>query len=278
MLIYSAHLPHSPALLPHLAGKRAREFRKTRLAIAAVASDLGARQVETIVFITPHGPGDHHYFTVNFAPRYRVDFAKFGDLATRDEFSGDSELTLILSEQLRRHPQPIKIVTREKLDTAAAAAVLLLTKPALLPVSKKRLKDSNIASVKNLPVLNYKILPIIYALLPPEALISFGRALREAIEQNHKRIALISLGDLSHAGKKTAAAENTDKSVIKNLKARDLPALAGIGEGEIKSLSLAGFRALLVNLGALQDTNYQTEILSYEQKFGVGLLTARFVF
>lgn len=273
MLIYSAHLPHSPALLPHLAGKNIREFRKTRLAIAAIAADLQERQAETVVFITPHGPGDHHCFTVNFAPRYGVDFSKFGDLASRDEFAGDSELTLALSEHVRP-AQPIKIVTREKLDTAAAMAVLLLTRPSFLPISKKRLKDDGAASAKNAPVLNYKIVPITYALRPPEALISFGHALREAIEQNHKRIALISLGDLSHGRKKAEQAESADKTVIKNLKANDLSALAAMNETE----ALAGFRPLLINLGALQDTNYQTEILSYEQKFGAGLMAARFVF
>lgn len=275
MLIYSAHLPHSPALLPHLYGKKSGECRKTRAAIAEIAGDLYARKIETIIFITPHGPGDHHQFVLNFSPNFRVDFSKFGDLASRDEFAGDSELTLQASERLRPS-QPLKIITREKLDTAASAAIVQLTKP-YFPVSKKHL-EAGLAPTKNLPPLAYKIMPITYALLPADKLIAFGQALREIVEENYKRIAVISLGDLAHAKNKTEEATQLDKNIMKNLKSNGWRALDAVEQKQIYKFSVAGWRALLVMAGVLSDIHCQVEVLSYEQKFGVGLLTARFVF
>lgn len=275
MLTYSAHLPHSPALLPHLYGKKASECRKSRAAVAEIAGDLYARKIETIVFITPHGPGDHHQFVLNFSPNFRVDFSKFGDLASRDEFAGDSQLTLQVSERLRPS-QPLKIITREKLDTAVGAAILQLTKP-YFPVSKKHL-EAGLAPIKNLPPLAFRVMPITYALLPADALIAFGKALREIVEENHKRIAVISLGDLAHGRNKAEQAGQLDKSIIKNLKSNDVRTISALDQKLIDKFSATGWRALLVMAGVLADSRYQAEILSYEQKFGVGLMTARFVF
>lgn len=276
MLTYSAHLPHSPALLPHLYGKKSSECRKSRAAIAEIAGDLYGRKIETVVFITPHGPGDHHYFTLNFSPHYRVDFSKFGDLASRDEFNGDSELTLQASEQLRP-AQPLKIITREKLDTASSTAILQLAKPRP-PVAKKGHKDADWPAIKHLPPLAYKIMPITYALLPADELIAFGKAWREIVEENNKRIAVISLGDLAHGKNKTAEAGQLDKTIIKNLKGNDLRALSALAQKQIGKFSVAGWRALLIMSGVLSDIHYKVEVLSYEQKFGVGLMTARFLF
>ena len=52
MLIYSAHIPHSPALLRHISRSKIAIFRKTKNAMAEIADDIHALQSVTVPDIT----------------------------------------------------------------------------------------------------------------------------------------------------------------------------------------------------------------------------------
>jgi|GEM_PF-1871802 len=256
MLIYAAHLPHSPALLPQIAKNKAPLFKKTRRAIAEIAADLYARNPSALILITPLGAGLEHSYTLQVAARYRVDLGAVGDFTSDDIFSGDVFLANKLSEELSS-AWPVKSLANERLDAATSAVMLELSRP------KK----------------NYSILPLTYALQPVKEIFAFGQAMREAIELSRQRVAVLSLGDLSRVPEKLlAAGEKFDQKIIDCLHAKQAFSFLELEAPQVDSFHVCGFRPLALLLGALSGINYEAEVLSYQQRFGVGMMAARFTF
>ncbi len=54
-------------------------------------------------------------------------------------------------------------------------------------------------------------------------------------------------------------------------------ALLAAGPDQIDGFSLGCIRPLAVTLGVLSGQSYAPEVLNYEQKYGVGMMAARFV-
>lgn len=249
MLIYAAHLPHSPLLLSQIGKSKTILFKKTRRAIAEVAGDLYVRNIETLILITPHGPGLSASHIINLAPRLAADLSPLGDFTVQPNFPSDAALSHRIQEKLQ-FDYPIKIITKDKMDTAVSAVMLQL------------MRDKK----------DYKIIPLTYGLFPLADLYSFGRDLREVLENSPKRVALISLGNLAHNR------EGWDKNLIKNFNANHTPLILESNLAEVDALSVAGFRPLVMVLGALAEINYKVDILSYQQRFGVGMVVVRFIF
>ncbi len=259
MLIYSAHIPHSPALLPHLTKGQAKVFLKTRRAIGEIAADLYSRQPDVILLLTPQGPGRSDAFVLNFAPRYRAHFVPFGDFATEAYFTGDPLLAYRLRDGLG-HLYPVRTVTQSELDAASGAAMLQLTR------NKK----------------SFSILPLIHPLAGAARLYEFGAAAREVIEASTQRVAVVSLGDLARSPKATEkdaeAAAVWDATLIKYINEKNTPSLLELEGDKIEALAVGAFRPLVILLGILRGVNYEPQVLSYQQKFGVGMMVIRFNF
>ncbi|MDP1709281.1 MAG: AmmeMemoRadiSam system protein B [Candidatus Komeilibacteria bacterium] len=256
MLVYAAHLPHSPALLRNINKSKLALFKKTKNAVAEIAADLYARQINTIVFITPHATGEEKAFVAHFAPAYKVDLSAVGDFSIGQTLSGDSVLAHRIVDRLCLN-WPIKTSASVQLDTAASAVMLQI----------------------NHPEKSFAILPLTYALLPSRELYGFGRDLREILENCQTRVAIISLGDLSRAkGKNTENAEEWDEELIHNLNAKNTDSILDVDFSKVDSFSMCGWRPLVMLLGVLSEVNYKVDILSYQQRFGVGMGVMRFIF
>ncbi|MEK7125853.1 MAG: hypothetical protein AAB880_02940 [Patescibacteria group bacterium] len=256
MLIYSAHIPHSPALLRNISRSKIAIFRKTKNAIAEIADDVYARKIESIVFITPAGRGLAKSFAVQVARRHKINLGAIGDFHTAGEVPGNPVLAHVLVDKLCLN-WPIKSAPGEELDAATSAGILQL-----------RHKDSV-----------WSALPVNYALLPARELYNFGAALRDVLEVEKTRVALISLGDLSRT-KEPHHAQGAayDEELINALKDKKTDFILGAHFAQADPFHVGAWRPLAVVLGALSEINYQTEILSYQQRLGVGMAVVRFVF
>ena len=151
----------------------------------------------------------------------------------------------------------ISSITSPTLDTASSAALL-------------QLQTKN----KKLPIV-----PITHSLEPVKKLYSLGSSVRDILENTSKRIAVIGLGNLSHneyANEKEG--KRFDTNLIDQLHAKDTNAFLSNKDDQINSFSVCAFRPLAIVLGILNKMNYETDLLNYEQKHGVGLMTTRFVF
>lgn len=256
MLIYSAHIPHSPALLRHISRSKIAIFRKTKNAIAEIADDLHARKIESIIFITPHGRGLAKSFVVQVARRHKINLSAVGDFQTSGEVPGNPVLAYRLVDKLCLN-WPIKSASGDELDAATSAGILQL-----------RHKESS-----------WSVLPINYPILPLRELYNFGLELRDVLETQKERIALISLGDLSRTNEKRhAQGAAYDEELINALKDKKTDFILDTHLAQADAFHVSASRPLAVVLGALSEINYSVDVLSYQQRLGVGMMIARFVF
>ena len=256
MLIYSAHIPHSPALLRNISRSKIAIFRKTKNAMAEIADDLHARKIESIIFITPHGRGLAKSFVAQVARRHKINLGAIGDFQTSGEVPGNPILAHSLVDKLCLN-WPIKSAAGEELDAATSVAILQL-----------RHKESA-----------WNILPVNYALLPLRQLYDFGLSLREVLETDRSRIALISLGDLSRTNEKRhAQGAAYDEELINALKDKKTDFILDTHLAQADPFHVGASRPLAVVLGALSEINYSVDVLSYQQRLGVGMMVSRFIF
>ena len=112
----------------------------------------------------------------------------------------------------------------------------------------------------------------------------FGVALGELIEKNEKNIAIIASGDLSHRLKKKSPGGYSpkgakfDNKIIENL-STDNQAAEQLLKMEEKLIEAAGecaYKSLIITLGILKNKNFESEILAYQNDFGVGYLSTDF--
>ncbi|GAI04633.1 unnamed protein product, partial [marine sediment metagenome] len=137
---------------------------------------------------------------------------------------------------------------------------------------------------------NFKVIPIAYSYLDTEAHFRFGqilhkttdRGLSSITESQDKKIAIVASGDLSHHLTSEAPAgysprgKEFDEKLVELLKKKDTREILKIDSGLIEEAGECGYRSIIILLGALNDLDWQPEILSYEGPFGVGYLVANF--
>jgi len=256
MLVYAAHIPHSPLLLPQIGKERSRLFKKIRGAIKTIAEDLYARKVDTVITITPNGEGQEQAYVVHFSPKFDIDFSRFGDFSTRSYALGDSYTAFKLRHILSR-THSIKSLTPRILDAASSVASLQL-----------RYTESQL-----------RIVPLTYALDRPEQLYSFGTLLRDSVEQCPQRIAIISLGDLARNRRKTAKETKDFDTLLANaIISHDTDSFINDCGTQADTFFVSGYRPLAILLGVLDDIAASSDVVEYEQPMGIGMMVARFQF
>ena len=257
MFIYAAHLPHSPLMLTTIEKKRSSAFRLLREAVSNIADDLYARNIASIVTITPNGRGHADTYMMNVSPQFGTDFSLFGDFETKKQFAGDP----VLASQIRcalctRHA--IHSVTQPSLDFATSVAMMQIQPPG---------------------ATRYPVVPITHTLLPLRALHRFGASLREVLERIPQRVAVLTLGDFSRAREADQPqGRRLDLSIIQHLHEHDTDAFISHSLPQGDSFSVCALRPLAVLLGLLDEVNYTAEVLRYEQKFGIGMMVGKFTF
>lgn len=256
MLIYAVHIPHSPVLLRNINKSKLALFKKTRTALAEIAADLYARKIDTIVLITPQATGHEKAFMIHLAPNYKIDLSMVGDFSMTQTLPGDLILAHKIVDHLSGH-WLIKGNNNYRLDAASSAAMLQI----------------------NHPEKSFTVLPLSYNLLPSRDLFAFGHDLREVLEISSKRVAIISLGDLSRGRTNNIdAATAWDEELIINLNAKNTDPILDVDFVKVDSFAMCGWRPLVVLLGVLSDVNYKVDVLSYQQRLGVGMMVTKFIF
>jgi aromatic ring-opening dioxygenase LigB subunit len=261
MLIFAAHVPHTPLLLPSIGRKNTEALKKTTKALKIVAEELYATNPEVIVVLTEHGNPSPEAFAANLNNFYRTDLSEFGDLATKIEYTPEIRC-LDQLQRLARHSEiPFTLFSDPSLGHAVAVPLIFLT---------EKLKKIT-------------VLPLFAAARrPAKEHFDFGQLLREAVAASDKRVAVVSAGDLSHAlnseapaglrpeGKKFDAAF---RQAMKNITA------SGLLQLDTETLTKAAdcaYHPGLIILGLLEGTKIRPEELCYEAPFGVGCLTVQF--
>ena len=68
-----ALLPHSPLLIPEIGRTNFSFLAKTSAAYDEIAEELKAKEINTIIIISPHGSAQTNSFIINVAPEMEID-------------------------------------------------------------------------------------------------------------------------------------------------------------------------------------------------------------
>lgn len=258
-IITAALVPHSPLLIPAIGKKHYGLLTKTEQAYQEIENDLYAGRTEAIVVISPHSQ-EGEYIGVNTGREFEIKFEEFGDFSTKFHVSGDAELARKIKEEQPRGGK-IRLLRQPCLDHGAGVPLYMLT--------------SHLKEVGTVPVrpsregLEYHFL--------------FGRHLKNILQRENKRIAVLASGDLSHSLTRSAPAGYSPKAakfdqkiidIIKNKE--EFKEITEINEKTAEEVQVCALKPLAVLLGIFETIEFEPQLLSYEHPFGVGYLTMKF--
>lgn len=259
MLKFAAITPHPPIIIPNIGKENMGKLKKTQESFELLKKNLIKSEIETLIIISPHGPIQSDYFSINLSPDFNIKFENFGDLASKLELSGD----IVLANQIWE-------------NTKTKTSVNLITAPDLDHGSGVPL-FSLLNNLKNI-----KIVPIYFSFLSLEEHFNFGKLINQEIKKSDKKIAVIASGDLSHRLTEDAPAGYSpkgakfDNKLIELIKNKKTQEILELSPKLIDDAGECGLRSICILLGILDKTDYESQILSYEGPFGVGYLTANF--
>ena len=261
MLVYAAHVPHTPLLIPTVGRENTEVLKKTNEALKIVAQELYAARPEVLIILAGHGNPSPEVFALNLSNTYQTNLSEFGDLTTKIDYSCELGCADRLQRFLRRSNMPFTLFSNSKIDYSTSVPLIKLTEK----------------------IKKFSVLPIFSApKLSPKKHFEFGQLLKEIVSTTEKRVAVISAGDLSHALSSQAPAglhpegAEFDKSIRESLTSVAVSGLLQLSPELITKSSECAYQPVLMLLGLLEGTNVRSEELCYEFPFGVGYLTVQF--
>ncbi len=259
--VLRALLPHSPLLINEIGKENKEALKTTENAYNKIIADLKEKDVETIIIISQHGNILKTSFSLAMAPEFNINFDQFGCFKKREKLKIDIVLADKLLEFMA-NDFPFESRPMPNLDHGSAIPLSLLT-------------EEN---------RNIKVLPIYCAQdLDWEMHYNFGFKLREFIDNQAERIAIIASGDLSHRLKISSPGGFSpkgikfDNKIIQYLnepgKAKEK--ILNLNPEIVKEAKECALKPLLILLG-ITGSNYQAKKLAYQNDFGVGYLSFLF--
>lgn len=259
-IVYGAILPHPPIIVPAIGGTRIKEASRTKKALEEVAKRLKAKEIDSVVIITPHGNVSQVSVPVYVSHVFEGNLAYFGAEKPNYSFKGDTALGNEIIKEARKQNIEVSQIGETFLDHGVIV-------PMYYPYT---------ASFKK------PIVPIALAFLPYKELYNFGETIRTASDSLGKKVAVIASGDLSHRLSLDAPAgyspegKKFDEEIVRLVGANDAEGIMNLDPGLIEAAGECGLRSIIILMGALRGLHVAQEVLSYEGPFGVGYMVATF--
>jgi AmmeMemoRadiSam system protein B len=255
MLCFAAITPHPPVLIPAIGKDKIAAVAKTKQALQTLEQELYLSKPQIIVIISPHSSLFPDSFSVNAHTNFSSSFEEFGDVGTKKEWPGATDLAAKIAHRSRGGKIVIQLVSNPQLDHGATVPLFYLT--------------------EHLPEV--KILPLGYSHLSASDHMLYGELLKDLIMESDKRIAVIASGDLSHGldGKEGSERKKFDQELQATIKSRAVANLMLLEERAALS-DECGYRSIMILIGIIKNMNYIFNVHCYEHPFGVGYLTASF--
>lgn len=252
-------MPHAPVLIPEVGRGREQEAQKSVDALWKSAEEIVATQPDSIIVISPHSPRRSRQFGFFCSDRIQGDMSQFGQPDTTIDLPNARDLVSSLEGTFPRHGLQSWKILCEPLDHGAFVPLYFLTRSGWSG-------DTTVMS------LNY----------PGDGQwLEAGNAIREAIEESGKRVAIVASGDMSHSllpnapcGFKPRAKE-FDQQFVELLKTGRLAEIESIDAElqELASEDVVDSTMIAAYAAGLSFNNI--EMFSYEGPFGVGYCVAR---
>ncbi len=248
-LVAAAIVPHSPVLIPAIAGEHAPLLALTRQSLLEVADEFYARQVDTIILLTPHGQVKDSLPTMNIAEQFIGRLVEFGEAQTNLQPRGATHVGQYLKQEAEHLGVHLALQTTEQLDYGSTVPLALMADRGL----------------------NASLLPITVGPAQIEQARNVARVIEECAHHRRLRIGLLASADLVRRGEKVST--------------RPLPLERAIGQAigqvnpgpllnEFTQTDVCGLAPIVTLLTCLQPMARQGRVRSFEAPLGVGLMTA----
>lgn len=261
-LVYAGIVPHSPILVPTVGQEHRERASKTLAALGSMEKELYARFPDTLVIISPQAHVDCDHFTVDVNETYICNLKEFGDFETEITCGPDMGLAHALREHLEDEGLPVMFRSEEILDHGITVPLHHLA---------GKMKD-------------IRIIPVYPCQLDLKTHYAFGKALKDVLVASDRRVAVIASVGLSHKLSESAPGGFDERGEEFDKKIRSLIASrngSGLVNFDLKLAKAAGenaLRPLTVMAGLMDRIQAEPEELAYEAPFGIGFLTAHYLF
>lgn len=249
-------VPHPPLIVPAVGGGREKEIQKTIDAYHETARRIWQLMPETIVLISPHQVMYADYFHISPGKGAKGDFGQFRAGNVRIEVS---------------------------YDTAFVEKLCELADVGNLPAGTDGERDRRLDHGTMVPLYfvnqylkEYKLVRIGLSGLPFKKHYELGKYIKEAAQTLNRKVVIIASGDLSHRltedgpyGYQKEGPEY-DRRIMDVMGRGAFGELFDFSESFCEKAGECGHRSFTIMAGALDKTNVNAELLSYEGPFGVG--------
>lgn len=268
-LDFVAITPHPPIIVPEIGGNDTKKCQNTVKAMEKLADKLCEARPQTIIVISPHTLIHADRFAIYASPKFFGDFAQFGAPNTSFHLENDLALASAIAKESNNNNINAYLFGDPDSDYGE------LDHGEMVPLYYLTKKISS----------ECKIIPVAFSYLSPAMHFTFGQIIKDVAHSpafRHQKIALVASGDLSHRLIQSAPAgyakegKEFDDKLIEYIKNKKTQEILEMDSDFVESAGECGYRSILIALGALDNTKYTPEILSYEGPFGVGYLVANF--
>ena len=261
-LLYTFIAPHPPIIVPEIGRGEEKKTIDTIRAYEKMARMIAEIKPETIIVISPHSSYYSNYFYIAGGKRGTGDFGNFGASGIVMDIEYDQDL--------------VGDIIDEAYQCGIAATdehsgYDVLDHGVMVPLY-----------FVNREYQDYRLVKVSLSELSLGLHYRFGEAVRRAVDNSGRRVVIIASGDLSHVLKADGPygfnkeGPRFDRFVTDAVRSGDLGVLMELDEGFCVKAAECGLRSFVIMAGAIGDSDFRSELLSYEGPFGVGYAVAFF--
>lgn len=258
-LVFSGIAPHPPIMVPEVGRESIANVVDSIEAMAELTKRVIDSGAETVILISPHAPLEVDSFVAYEGPEVTADFSNFSAPEISLTAPVDEELLSAIRKAAASQDYEVTVLRDHDLDHGTAVPLYFLQRNGF----------------------HGRVVTLGYSFLSNDDHLRFGTCIRNAVEDEGRRVAFIASGDLSHRLKPSAPAGFNpeahvfDDQVVDALRSNVPQRIVGIDYDLRKLAGECGYRSILVAIGACSNLPLLCEVLSYEAPFGVGYLVAQ---
>ena len=261
-------MPHPPVMIKEVGKGSEDDVRKTIDACKLIGEKIEELDVETIIIVSPHGPVFRDGISMYTSSTLSGDLGKFG--ASEIKFEYEINIDLCNEIMKNANEKGISIIGIDENSAKSYGIKVELDHGAMVPLYY--LNNNT----------KYKLVNITYGILSPMELMKFGVCVKNAVEKLGIKSVFIASGDLSHRLIENGPYPYTplgvkfDEELVNILSNGDFKRIFSIDKSLIKEAGECGLRSIYILAGAINSTNIDGKLLSYEGPLGVGYAVMEF--
>ncbi len=270
-LVFACIAPHGSLIIPLLGEKGAENALTTRLAMEDLGRRVAAAQPETLVIVTPHGHRIDNCFSLLNNRRVQ------GTLGPEPESNGNS---FTLTFEVDRELNNAILEEAQVLDVPVSRVYFAVDDDTnfYMPLDWGALVPLWFLGVPINPLPKVVIACPDRNKLDWGLSVPFGLSIRKAAEKLNRSVVFIASADLGHAHDAKGpygydiASQQFDTALLDAVKAQDLGRLLEFDLDWLKRASTDSYGQILNLYGAIRETNFRGEVLSYEVPTYFGMM------